>query len=198
DSQVEKLPISNIPSDILKNDPNFKYKPLYKLTSKDYSAQVGYDVISLHVSNEYKGWNSFSGKIFDFYEKILSTKVISGVDSLTIRYLNFFNLNIFDKIILSVNLGENPYESDNLVIRTEKVEEEFTKVLQIANNVNFHKNESTLKGSLIDISCVLKNPTNFAENWKQNVEKAHEIEKTLFFELLKPDFLKTLNPKYDE
>lgn len=144
---------------------------MYKLVSSNYSAQVGNDVISFHISNNYPGWKEFSKNIFQFYERIIATDVISKVDSFAIRYLNFFELNIFDKINLSVNLNSEPYDSDNIVIKTEKKEGEFISVMQIANNVNLHRNNDSFKGSLLDISCTLNRPNNFFDDWKTDIEK---------------------------
>ena len=54
------------------------------------------------------------------------------------------------------------------------------------------------EGSIIDIDTYVDDPKFTAD--KQLIElldSEHEIIKNLFFSLLKPEFLKTLNPEYE-
>jgi uncharacterized protein (TIGR04255 family) len=55
--------------------------------------------------------------------------------------------------------------------------------------------EKTVKGSLIDIDVAFENTINTKEV-TEIVEQAHNEEKKLFFSLLNPSFLKSLNPEY--
>ena len=73
----------------------------------------------------------------------------------------------------------------------------FKSRLIMANNaeLKLQSTEKTAKGSLIDIDVVLENPIG-TEEISDIVEQAHNEEKELFFSLLDPNFLKTLNPEY--
>ena len=52
-------------------------------------------------------------------------------------------------------------------------------------------------GSVIDIETVLENNIDdFFGQMKELVEEGHVEEKKLFFSLLKPEYLETLNPEY--
>jgi uncharacterized protein (TIGR04255 family) len=195
-NKVEKLPAATLPNEIIENDPNLKYKPLYKLTDGKFTAQVGMDVVSFHSPTDYAGWKDFSTNIVKFFEKINQSGVVEHPVSLTLRYLNFFELDIFQHINFQVQMLNENYQSNNLVIRTETPQGNFIKVLQIANNVTVSNINEQRKGSLIDIACVINKPDNMFSNISTIINDAHKLEKELFFGLLKTDFLNTLKPKY--
>jgi uncharacterized protein (TIGR04255 family) len=59
-----------------------------------------------------------------------------------------------------------------------------------------HKPAET--GSVIDIdSFIVEINKDFGAVLENFLERAHTIEKEMFFKLLKPEFLETLNPVYD-
>lgn len=196
-SKVEKLPTAALPMDIIESDPNLKHKALYRLTDGLFTAQMGFDVVSIHSPTEYVGWGMFSENILSFFEKIKSTGVIDTPKSLALRYLNFFENDIFPHINLQVQLNKEPYQSDNIVLRAQTKEQAFTKILQIANNVTLSNNHQQKNGSLIDIACVLEEFVDLFANLPELLNKAHKLEKELFFGLLKQEFLDTLNPQYN-
>lgn len=195
---VEKLPTAMLPSHVLENDPNLQYKALYKLTDGYFNAQVGYDVVSLHSPSSYVGWVSFSDNIVSFFEKINRSGAVNKPVSLVLRYLNFFEVDIFKNINLQVQMFNEPYTGDNLVMRTEFFKEGFTNVLQLANNIKVEGAIGQKQGSLIDIICALHEPENLFNNIRDIINNAHQFEKELFFKLLKNEFLDSLQPEYDE
>lgn len=195
--KFEKLPTAMLPNEIIENDPNLKYKALYKLTDGLFNAQIGYDVVSFHSPSDYVGWDSLMGNMIPFFNKIHQTGIIDKVEGMILRYLNFFEVDIYKNINFQMQLFNQIYESSNLVVRTEVMEEDFIKVLQIANNVTVTGSIGQKQGSLLDIACVLSNPNNLFSNLESVITKAHQFEKELFFGLLKEDFLSTLKPEYD-
>jgi uncharacterized protein (TIGR04255 family) len=195
--QFLPLPITQIPENIRENDPNLKFKPLYKISNGIFTIQVGNDVLIFQSPSKYVGWQEFSKNIIDFFIKINQTKIVENPISLLVKYVNFFDIDIFQQINFQIQMLDQPYNSSYIILRTEKEKEEFVEVLQIANNVTLQNNLSKKKGSLLDISLVLKNPNdNFFNDISVIINKAHLLEKKLFFGLLKSDFLKTLNPIY--
>jgi len=193
---VEKLPTSMLPVEVIENDPNFQFKPLYKITDGKYTAQIGNDVISFHSPNTYVGWTEFSKNILIFFKKIELSAVVNEPINFVLRYLNFFETDIYPKINLNINLLNEDYKSSNLVLRTEILKDNFVEILQIANSVTINNQQGNRHGSLLDITCALNKPDNFFNNLEQIISKSHDLEKELFFGLLKDEFLITLNPEY--
>ena len=143
-SAVEKLPILQIPDQLLDTDPNFKFKPHYKISNEKLSVQVGPDVIVIGSSMPYKGWEDYSLQIYNFYNKLFKLGVITKVIRVGLRYINFFESDIFQNIKLSLKIGNNEHECINTVIRTVIKENGFINTIQIANDVqNFHNESST-------------------------------------------------------
>lgn len=191
--RVETLPILQLPDNVRANDPNLKYKPYYKILNDNFVTQIGPDVITISSFPNYKGWEVFSKLIFDVLAKVESTNIVGLIHRLGIRYINFFESNIFNNIDLKVSMKGNAIAYKNTVIRTEIEQKTFISTLQIANNVNLNGKS----GSIIDIDAYTdQNLEYFLTNKEEVINSGHLNEKTLFFSLLNPDFLESLNPKY--
>lgn len=196
---VEKLPILDIPEQIREKDINLIFKPYYTLKNGNNLIQVGPRVLSINQPDIYKGWDNYSATIYEVLGEVKKLDIIKSINRLGIRYTNFFRgIDIFEKINLKILFGDNQLLGDPTFIRIELPDEDFSNLLQIANKANYSKKEKTsVIGSIIDIDTVLdKNLNSFFRDTKKIIEKGHLIEKKLFFELLKPAFLKTLNPIY--
>lgn len=129
-------------------------------------------------------------------KKILNLQIIAEIEYLSLRYLDFFQNNIFDNIVLSATFNNKSIGSTPTVIRTEIHENNIAHVLQIANNVHVENPIVNSDGSIIDITSVLRlrlidNSTIFLF-----IESLHTEQKKIFFSLFSFEFLQTLNPKY--
>lgn len=192
-SKIEDLPILQIPEPIRISDPNLKYKPLYRISNDEFVIQIGPDVLAIGSYPKYLGWKKFSSKIFEILNKIEDLKIISEVERLGIRYINFFNEDIFDNLKLEINLDNKKLKSQKSVIRTEFNQGKFISTLQISNDAQ----SNNVFGSIIDIDChKTKGLQDFFKNKEALINEAHLKEKELFFDLITDEYLKKLNPKY--
>ena len=189
----ENLPILQIPEPIRLSDPNFKYKPLYKLSNRETIIQLGNDVISISQSPIYQGWEKYSTEIFKVFKTINDLGIIEDVIRLGIRYSNFFRLDIFDYINLNINLNNEEFKLKNTLFRSEFIDGSWVNTLQVTNMANFNN----INGSIVDIDTHTESELGkFFSNMEKLIGEGHESEKNLFFNLLKKDFLKSLNPEY--
>lgn len=200
--ELKKLPNAMLPINIIEQDPNFKHKTLYMLQGESFRVQVGFDVVSFHCITDYVGWNSYSHNMRQFLEKLYSTQIIGTLDNILLRYLNFFEIDIYENINFSLQLAGEVHTSKSLAFRTQIMKDGFENTLQLANDVTITKdNDAPMNGSLIDIICSYNCVKNNKESITTDeivdiVNKAHDIEKDLFFKLLKEEFIKTLSPTY--
>lgn len=197
---VINLPILQIPEQIREVDPNLKFKPLYRIEGDKFIIQIGYDVLSISSKMPYVGWPEFSQHSLSLINKIIQEGIIKRVSRLGHRYINFFRGDITNSLTMSFSMTEK-YVSENLLIRTDVRDGNFMNTLQFANNANYRPNPNTseIVGSLIDIDTSREYSDNFfIENREQEINMAHECEKNLFFSLLKPTFLETLNPTFEK
>jgi uncharacterized protein (TIGR04255 family) len=194
---IDKLPILQIPEEIRSNDPNLMYQPHYRLKNKNFIFQIGPKVISIISPKEYSGWKIFCERIKETFSIIENLNIIRNIRRFGIRYINFFEFDIFRNINLQIILNEAPVESSKKILRAEIPCNNFTNALQITNHAIVSIDGISKSGSIIDIDTFLeKNDTNFFKKAGELLEEGHFEEKTLLFTLLKPEFLKTLNPEY--
>ena len=192
-TKVENLPILQLPDVVRATDPNLKFKPQYKISNSNFVVQIGTDVLSISSFPRYVGWDDFSKMIFSVIEKVEEIKIINNVNRLGIRYINFFQNNVFDVINLRTCINEETINYKNTVVRTEIEHEDFISTLQIANNA-LNKDQF---GSVIDIDTYkVTGLERFFTEKEEIIISGHNKEKELFFSLLNEKFLSSLNPEY--
>jgi len=196
---VEKLPILQLPEQLRDSDPNFKFKAQYRLVSQDgYSVQIGPDVIVMGAPTPYPGWDNFFIKIKLVIDKALEAGVVERVLRLGVRFINFFEEDIFEQINLDISINGKPHKTRKTQLRTEVESGGFLNTLNVANNATQKiDNNQKRNGSIIDIDTFKGyNDVNFKNIYQAEITKAHKIEKEIFFKLLKTEYLESLNPKY--
>jgi len=178
-------------------DLNLKFQPHYKLIHDNYILQIGPNVLSVVNTNDYVGWDNFATKIKETIQRVHKLGVIKNFIRLGIRYINFFELDIYENINLKILLSNKPFNSEQLTFRSTIKSGKFLINLQILNNGNISVKKVAKVGSIIDIDTYIQSEStiNF-ENIAELLEEGHNEEKQLFFNLLKNDFLKNLNPEY--
>lgn len=196
--KVEKLPILQLPEPIRAVDPNLIHQPYYKLSAGNLVFQIGPRVTSLSNLKEYMGWENLAAKLKELFSRLQKLRVVKAVEGLRFRYVNLFKDDVYNNINLRILMNDQPLRTLRKTLRAELDDNGFITILQIANPATVKiKNQST-KGSVIDIDVT--HPafeTDFFEDMENILEKAHNIEKKLFFSLLKTEFLNTLSPEYE-
>jgi uncharacterized protein (TIGR04255 family) len=195
-TKLEELPILQLPELVRKEDPNLRYKPYYKLQSPggEFVLHIGARVFSLINVGKYIGWLKFSKKIIDLIEKINNLSIVDIYTRVGIRYINGFDINIFEKINLSINISKNSLKDLDSTTRISIPSNEFINTLRVSNRAKIKKVNSISEGSIIDIDTYIEHPK---KDIIDIVEQGHLKEKKLFFTLLKDDFIKNeLNPEY--
>lgn len=194
-TNVEQLPILQLPQMVRSQDPNLAYAPHYKLSSDNSIIQVGPKVFSLAHAGEYVGWDVFSSEIIDTFNKVQETNIISKLQRVALRYINIFEgMNILDNANFKAYLGENLLNSEKINFAAEIPSDNSVSQLKIINAAEVIISNNVIKGSIIDIDSAV-NPDDF-ESFSKAIEYSHEQEKILFYKVLGEKFTKTLNPEY--
>lgn len=193
----EKLPILQLPDELRLNDPNLVFQPHYKLKKDDFIIQIGPKMLSVGGTGEYVGWDAFSEEVKKIFSKAKDLNIFSSINRLGLRYINFFDFNIFEKIKLEISLDGKNLAQEQSLFRTSSRSGDFLNNLQITNKTNIAKNGKVMSGSILDIDISLdKAGPDIYDGLDGLIEDAHLEEKTLFYSLLCNDFLETLNPEY--
>lgn len=197
-SNVESLPIQQIPEAIRNSDPNLKYQPHYKIRSNDIILQIGPCMITVSVSPYYIGWDRFSFKAFNIISKITDLDIISKYERLGLRYINFFKNDLFkdnEKVLVDISLNHTtiPYEKTTLI--TELTDGTHLCTVKISNDAIINISNIPQKGSIIDIDVFRTEGLNdFVAQKELLINEIHNAEKEMFFKLLSDDLLTSLKP----
>jgi uncharacterized protein (TIGR04255 family) len=194
----KKLPVAEIPDEIRRNDPQLKFAPYYQAVSEGYRLNVGPNVISLGNPGDYVGWKeNFYPFLRNLLSKLEHTGIVKKFLRIGIRYIDFFETDIFKKITLAIKLNGKDLTARQTLISTIFENEQLVTRVNIQNNTIVTKNSKKFIGSIIDTDTFFE-PTksiSFAEVIDL-VDKQHDVSLDVFFDLLKPDFLETLSPEY--
>jgi uncharacterized protein (TIGR04255 family) len=195
--KVEKMPVLNIPEQMRLVDPNLQYQPWYRLRNGDFILAVGPKHVALHKPGEYPGWGLLSERLLHMVQTLNGVAIVDKVERAALRYINFFDFDIFEKVKLVVSIENKPITSTETLVRSIFSGKRFNSLLHISNLAIMKIKGTERKGSVIDIDTSLdKDLDDFFRNSASILEEGHAEEKLVFFGLLKNDFLGTLNPEY--
>lgn len=197
DISLLQEPICNIPYEIRKSDPNLKDKATHRIITKNGHLLIGERSLSIVTKIPYTTWEESSKFVYEIINLLLKGKVIKKYNSINIRYLNFFDVNIFDNIKLNIAFNNTAINYPATILKTEIPSNNgvFISVLQIANSVHIKNTSLNLDadGSLIDLTVVCKSiEKDSFESIKTIIEELHQEEESLFFKLLTENFIDKL------
>lgn len=203
---LSTLPVYELPAMVRKNEPGLKYSPYFQLEGLKeyigYTLQVGPRVLSLVTNGSYKGSKDFLPKTSKLFSSVYNHGAIGKVERLGVRYIDFFEVNIFDHVKLKIDFPEQSVEHKNSSIRLEfPVKDGFIRTLHLASNmmVNLVKEQNGKKGSILDIDSYTESlPTSFLSDPEPLLLKGHFAQKELFYSLINEEFLRSLKPEYED
>lgn len=199
--KIEKLPASNLPSVVFKNDPNLRYIPTIKLTGEPYSIMIGEHVFSLNCTRPYVGWDKFASMIIELLAILKQTSLINHPERISLKYIDILLATeglTLDALTLELRSRGKRITTEPVHLRTEINTEEFVNIIQIGSPAQAALNAGQLfDGILIDIDTISRTmPSDFLLAPKDLLDRAHAISKATFFNLLNPETIKRLEPEY--
>lgn len=201
--EMESTNILEIPESIRSHAPELKYAPLYRLVgNKMVSIGVGPNILTIFYNKDlhtekYPGWTAYiHAEIIDVCKKINDMDIIFETTRLGLRTVDFFKeVNIFDKSELDLNFNGSSILNDVSALERNVVENDFTCTVRINSQVSKKNGTEIQHGSVIDIDTSLDLENNIFQNPDDIIMACHKANKKTFFDLLKEDFIKTLNPR---
>jgi uncharacterized protein (TIGR04255 family) len=197
-SNVQQLPIMDLPSEFRTGDRSLQFQAYFRLENENQVALIGPRMIAVGMRGDYPGWQQHSSNLKSILTTCHSTGIIERISRMGLRYINFFSFDIFPKLRLRFSIGDTNIEGAETSFKTVLKAPDCNTLLQLRKDVALSKQPGKT-GSVIDIDCFLSDPAGeFGAALQGFLEKAHTAEKKMFFELLTPDFLATLNPAYTD
>jgi uncharacterized protein (TIGR04255 family) len=129
--------------------------------------------------------------------ELQQTGFVSEGERLVVRYINFFSFDIFEKLVLEVSTSKKRLAGE-LSVTSVLTRPPLTSRLLVANSAILGTGDSARLGSVLDVDVWLGSlDFDLFQNGLAKFGEAHHFEKQIFFGLLKPDFLATLNSVYE-
>lgn len=205
-SNFEKLPIMQIPEEVRSNDEEYAFEPFYRISNNNYVIEIGPRVFSVTALKEYIGWKEYFNEIKTAFDILIALKKIKKITGLNVRYIDFFeDTNIFDKIKLNLSFECNEEDkimnslnnNKEITLRKTMMYNNINYTIQINNDMKIENEVVSLNGSIFDIECYTnKVNIKFDSDEKYSIiNEMHTNQKTVFYKLIKDDFLKQFNVK---
>lgn len=192
------LPIASLPADFRRSDPQLANQPLHRLEGEHLTVMVGAQMATVGIRGAYPGWTEGSERFRATFARIASTGLIGKPLRFGLRYISFFQGDILPKLTLSIAVAGEAISGAGTHLKTVLQADGCRLLLQVGKDLMLVGEQNKI-GSVIDIDSFVTEPDTacgFDAALADFLERAHLAEKQLFFELLMPDFLATLNPIY--
>ncbi len=194
---LEKLPVLQIPEAIRNADENLRFSPHYKASLNSILIQFGPKVITMSSPYPYIGWNEFFPNIKTVISNFIASEVCQRITRLGQRSIDIFENDISNHIKYEIS-DPLTYERTNYQFSNLYKDGYFVVKIDIASEATFRNGKDTKTGPMIGIDSSTE--VNIEINKKSIISKAsdlHDLNKSVFFKLLKPEFIETLEPEYD-
>lgn len=194
----EKLPLSNIPEEHLRLNPGLVYSPRIRFIGPDFVIQLGPRVISLLSTGDYPGWTRIFQELTWLLERLKRAGFIHEGERLGLRYIDFFEEDIFSHLVLDIQSNGQAVEGVEMNFSTVFRRDDLTARLSLANGAIAKKGNKAVTGSVLDLDVWLDaSEFDVFVDAAEHFEEAHRCNKEIFFGLLRKDFLASLEPEYE-
>jgi uncharacterized protein (TIGR04255 family) len=199
---IEKTPLTGMPSQLLEADSRLRYAHYYKLPGDAYTLLVGEHVFSVSCKRPYTGWSNYQSKIIEMMDFVHNANVIDAVERFSLKYSNFVSIDndmTLNNFLVEISAGEFDITNQPLIFHTELIVDDYINIIDIKTGaVATLVGEGEFKGVAFDVDTIHKGGyANFWEEISDLLEEAHAVEKKVFTGLLKPEAIERLGPTWE-
>lgn len=199
--KIERLPVANLPSAVVQQDAKLRYMPTVRLEGNPYSIQIGEHVVSLSCRRPYTGWGKFEPKIIELAEMLKETYLLSRPERFSLKYIDVISLGeppSLNLLEILIKLHTRELTTDLVQLRTELRENGYLHIVQIVSPAEaILSKEERFEGVLLDIDTICQQDGNkFWIDFREKLNRLHQLNKNLFFRLLKKETIEKLEPEY--
>lgn len=199
--KIERLPAADLPSAIVQQDAKLRYVPTVRLEGSPYSIQIGEHVVSLNCRLPYTGWGNFEPKIMELAEILRETSLITRPERFSLKYIDVIPLTespSLKPLRVVVKLGTHELTNNHVQLRTEIRENGFLHIVQIVSSAQAVLSTGEhFEGLLLDIDTICqREPGEFWSDFSLLLDRAHQLNKNMFFHILTDETIDQLEPEY--
>ncbi len=195
--EKKPLPLSQLPEEFRKSDPGLIYQPLVQFLRPGFVVQFGPRVLALAAVGEYPGWSAIRDEMAWLLAQVEKASFLLEGERLGMRYIDFFPGDVFPNLVIRTMIGDTPLDGSEMALTKVLRHPPYTARLVLNNSSMVTAGADARRGSILDLDLWL-GPSHFDlfTNGIEQFGKAHELNKQVFFGLLRPEFLATLSPEY--
>lgn len=191
---VPGIQVTGLPS-LIQNNYYFTDK------ANEVKVEITENALIFNSLQKYIGWATYLPLIDKTISTLLKTGTINSINRIGLRFISEYpEIRIFDNLAIGLNIDFPNKSFESTQIRSEYKDEQFRVILNIANDITRPIKEigKPDKFSIIDIDVLsfFDTPVNDYEFVLNIIDKSHFKQKTIFFSLLKEEFLNSLHPEY--
>ncbi|MEI6342436.1 MAG: TIGR04255 family protein [Verrucomicrobiota bacterium] len=188
--------LPGLPPQFRNADKDLSFQPHYRLVNDRMTILIGPKVVAAGMRGEYPGWSVLAPRIKKVFGQLIDTGIVRQPTRLGLRFISFFPFDVFPKLRLRISVDDEPWDGQETHFKTILKRPGHHLLVQVGKDLAL-LGKPTVAGSVIDIdSFTMDIQNDFPSRLQEFLEAAHESEKELFFRLLKPEFLESLNPVY--
>lgn len=198
----KSLPASNIPDQLRRIDQNLQRQPHIQFESGTEILQLGPKMLGLCFPVGYPGWKSVRQRLDDVIAAFDRMKVSPKIQRVGLRYINSFPREQIHLLRFGVTIDKrsviNPPTSISMLLSQDDFQARIQVHTQAKVTRGMHMGQKKAEDASvfdIDVSQAQKTPIAL-QDCPAVYERAHALEKRIFFGLLSDELLKSLKPEF--
>jgi len=206
-AQIERLPASDIPSQLRMLNPALQSQPLMRMHwNNNFLVLIGDVSLGLGCKMPYPGWQSFKSHILELAEFLQAHQFIEQIERYSLKYVGVIDgkdlTEQIARIKLDLKLGDYQLKSETFTVRIEMQRDAFLHIVHLGAATTATLTDGRERiGLLIDIDGLCEHKTTnlgeFVRELPDRIEALHTRNKELFFGLLTDETLAYLEPIYE-
>ncbi|MHC1765444.1 MAG: TIGR04255 family protein [Verrucomicrobiia bacterium] len=197
--EQKTLPVAHLPEELRRHEPALIHLPLIQFLSAGFLIQLGPRVVSLVTKpNAYPGWAAIEQELRWLLERLKLAGFIGETERLSARYVDFFGGDVFTALRLGLQINEQPLRGLQTDLTTVLRLGTLAIRLHVTNGAIVATKDGPKPGSVLDVDAWFgpMDADLFGTGLPRFAE-AQQVIKGLFFGLITPELLATLNPVYE-
>ena len=197
--KIERLPFAEVPREFQDADANLRYAARQKLSGGQFALLLGDRVLDVACGRPYIGWDHFRELINRVFIALNKTGLVKQVERFSIKYVNVLEAQTrpeqYAFLDMKASLGQYAFTDHLSQLRTEIPLGSTLNIVEITAGVSIQLPQGELShGLLFSIDTLYQIGNEFWQDPLKIIDEAHAIEKSLFYDLLNADAMKSLNP----
>lgn len=194
--KVVTLAVNEVPESVRQSEPKLQFQPHLEFLAHDCKVRLGPKLMSLNFSADYPRWSVVRQKMHGLVESLKTVFESFKITRLGLRYVDFFDGEFSPNLRLAVKIDEETIAPPALTTVMILQKDIFTCRIEMHSKAK--KQNHPTDGTVLDVDISTKGDQcgTLADclTW---YDKAHLLNKKVFFGLIKEDVLKNqFNPVY--